>query len=232
MLTLKSFLLTEANKSGQPDDWGSIFQNLKQPQPPAAPEKRERPATLRAQMPAPAAEPEMEPAQPVREEPPVAARPTSNLPAQRTAQAPAASLNQRMDLEVMGGEPAWKLVKELPGFMLAPIRDLGRQVFAPLTSTPIENIQVMANVQGRGPTDQGVLDQVIGYLESHGQRGEDMEMEVQDLLPGYKAKVRAYTALGFTFLAVKDPAGKYIYAWPTNAQLAGGQQRQSLPGPR
>jgi hypothetical protein len=221
MLTLKSFLLAEANKPGQQDDWSTIFQSLKQAEPPTAPVKRELPSTK-------AAAPE---APPIQDNPSPASR-GNNLPAQRTIQPPAATLNQRMDLSVMGGEPAWQLVKELPGFMANSIRELGQQVFAPLTSTPVGDIQVMANVQGRGPTEQNVLDMVVGYLETHGQRGEDMEMEIQDHMPGYQAKVRAYTALGHTFLAVKDPRGKYIYAWPTNARIASSEQRPALPGPR
>lgn len=110
--------------------------------------------------------------------------------------------------------PEWHMVKNLPGYLASAIRSIGRQVFAPFTSTPIEEIQVLANL-GDGPNTQQEIDAVLGYLKTQGQHDSDAELEFQQKIPDYGAKVKIYTALGYTFMVVKDFAGNYIYSWPT-----------------
>lgn len=110
--------------------------------------------------------------------------------------------------------PEWHAVKHLPAYLIQGIRAIGRQVFAPFTSTPIEDIQVLANI-GDGPNEQEELDAVLQYLKNHGKRSSEAELEFQERIPNYGAKVRMYMALGYTFMVVKDFAGNYIYAWPS-----------------
>ena len=111
-------------------------------------------------------------------------------------------------------EPDWHQVKHLPGYMMEPIRAIGRAVFAPFTDTPIEKIQVVANL-GNGPNSAGEVNSTLDWLHKHARRDTEAELWFEDQIPDYEAKVICYKALGFTFLAVKDFAGNYIYSWPT-----------------
>lgn len=125
--------------------------------------------------------------------------------------------------------PEWHMVKHLPGYLIQGIRSIGRQVFRPFTTTPIEEIQVLANI-GDGPNDQKELDAVMQYLKNNGERDSEAELEFHERIPNYGAKVKIYKALDYTFMVVKDFAGNYIYAWPTKDGdgLAGKTQQPRL----
>ena len=119
-------------------------------------------------------------------------------------------------LSIVGGkEPDWHQVKNLPGYMSNSIRAIGRAVFAPFTSTKIEDIQIIANLNNSGPNSQSDLNTIAEFLHKNGTRNPTQEIEFSDKIPGYKADVKLYTFANFTFLAVKDHAGNYIYAWPS-----------------
>lgn len=109
----------------------------------------------------------------------------------------------------------WHMVKNLPGYMAAPIRAMGRQIFSPFTSTAIEDINVIANLNDSGPNDDREIDAVSRYVSSNGTPNTVATLEFQKIIPGYSADVVAYDADGYTFLLVKDFAGKYIYSWPS-----------------
>jgi hypothetical protein len=126
-----------------------------------------------------------------------------------------------------GQDPEWHAVKHLPGYMQQGIRHIGRAVFAPFTSTPIEDINVLANLGGSGPNSQQELDAVLGYLQKNGDRQKDLDMQFQEKIPGYGARVRTFTALGHTFITVVDQHGKYIYSWPTKS---GDLDKLDVPG--
>jgi hypothetical protein len=114
--------------------------------------------------------------------------------------------------------PEFHMVKHLPGYMSKAIRMVGRAVFAPFTKTPIENIQVIANVNGSGPNSDRELNAVANFLKKHGTRqawSDDAEIQFNDLMPGYKAKTVIRSFANYTFAVVIDHAGKYIYAWPS-----------------
>src|SRR5271154_2806382 len=119
----------------------------------------------------------------------------------------------KMSNDVANIEPEWHMVKHLPGYMSKAIRALGRQVFAPFTSTKIEDIQVVANVGG-GPNTEAEVNAVSRYVSGHGTRDKVAELAFQKVLPDYKAQVVSYNCEGITFFMVKDFAGHYIYAWP------------------
>ena len=87
-------------------------------------------------------------------------------------------------------------------------------MFQAFTTTPIEEIQVLANI-GDGPNDQEELDAVLQYLKDAGHRDSEAELEFHERIPNYGAKVEIYKALNYTFMVVKDFAGNYIYAWPS-----------------
>lgn len=110
-------------------------------------------------------------------------------------------------------EPEWHMVKHLPGYLAAPIRAIGRKVFAPFTKTPIEDIQVLANLGG-GPNSEAELNAVTRFISSRGRRDDAMEIEFQRVIPSYGADVVIYNCEGYTFFLVRDFAGQYIYSWP------------------
>ena len=118
-----------------------------------------------------------------------------------------------MGRDVANIEPEWHMVKHLPGYMSKAIRALGRQVFAPFTSTKIEDIQVVAHVGG-GPNTEAEVNSISRYVSGHGTRDKVAELAFQKVLPDYKAQVVSYNCEGITFFMVKDFAGHYIYAWP------------------
>lgn len=119
-------------------------------------------------------------------------------------------------LKVAGMQnPDWHMVKNLPGYMSAGIRAIGRQVFAPFTSTKIEDIQVIASLGGRGPNTTAEINAVANFLVKFGTKSTDASMEFSERIPGYKAEMKIYTFANYTFLLVQDHAGNYIYAWPS-----------------
>jgi len=110
--------------------------------------------------------------------------------------------------------PEFHMVKNLPGYIQAPIRQAGKQIFKAFTTVPIEQINVIANVADQGPNEQRELNAVASYLDAHGIRNGQAEIEFEDFIPDYKADVKFYNAHDITFMVVRDFAGNYIYSWP------------------
>lgn len=123
------------------------------------------------------------------------------------------------DLEAAGVvTPEWHMVKSLPGYLAAPIRSIGRSVFRPFTRTPIEDIQVIANLMGQGPNDERELNAVAGHLMKNAIRDRDAEIVFHDKIPDYGADIKVFKDKGVTYMLVKDFAGGYIYAWPSDQE--------------
>lgn len=140
-----------------------------------------------------------------------------------------AVINQQLAVAGSDMEPEWHQVKNLPGYLQSPIRAMGRAVFEPFTKTPIEDIQVLANL-GSGPNDLNELKMVATWLERDGVRDTDGEMKFQRAIPDYEVDYRMYRAAGATFMVVKDFAGHYIYSWPAsdNKYLSNDEQPAKL----
>jgi hypothetical protein len=172
------------------------------------------------------------------------------------------------EVTVPGGEIEWHQVRNLPGYMKNAVRVIGRQHFGQLTRTPIEDITVIAhlnqpgmqqmighrggpggfNPQGPGAgadnfTSMAEMQQVGRWLENNAQRLGDPGVEHPNI-PGYRAEIREYSAMGVRFHVVRDfmdnnLMGYYIYAWPeadsrnnnrgANDNRAIGQDRPRLP---
>lgn len=121
------------------------------------------------------------------------------------------------DLQAAGVvTPEWHMVKNLPGYLSSPIRSIGRAVFKPFTRTPIEEVQVLANLLGNGPNKQQEMNAVAQYLVTHGKRDRDAELVFHDKIPDYGAEIKVVRHGGVTYLIVQDFAGHYIYAWPSD----------------
>lgn len=123
--------------------------------------------------------------------------------------------NRSTELSLDGVEPEWHNVKDLPGYMSSAIRAMGRQIFAPLTLTDIEDIDVLANVNGSGPNSDEEIRQVGAYLRRKATRNTEAELDFnQSVLRGYKADIQIWVDGSTEYLTVKDHAGHYIYSWP------------------
>lgn len=145
-------------------------------------------------------------------------RPALPRPAGTEVKAPSTALATINTAIAKAGEvePEWHQVRHLPGYMQRPIRAMGRQVFREITTTPIENIQVLADLGNSGnPNTARELNAVAGWLKTHGERDTDGEIKFQRSIPDYEAEFFIYKARGTTFMLVKDFAGQYIYSWPS-----------------
>jgi hypothetical protein len=112
--------------------------------------------------------------------------------------------------------PEWHMVKHLPGYLASGIRSIGRAVFKPFTDTKIEDIQVLASLGGQGPNTDKEINAVANYVLHHGRRDTEAELIFHDRIPDYSADIKIFKTLGYTFMLVKDFAGKYVYSWPTS----------------
>jgi len=141
-------------------------------------------------------------------------------------------LPARMSQEIAkqkGITPEWHKVKNLPGYLQAGIRAIGRQVFGTFTSTPIEDIQVIASLGG-GPNSDRELNAVAGWLTQNGTRDTDGEMDFQKTIPEYGAQFSLWKTDEQSFLLVTDFAGKYVYSWPTSDEVNNAQSTRRPMG--
>jgi hypothetical protein len=116
--------------------------------------------------------------------------------------------------------PEWHHINNLPGFRDRNVRGMGRQVFSMFTSTPIEQIQTMANVEGQGPNTDAEMRAVGAWLRDNAEDLGNIDVNHGMAIPGYKPDVKEYRLNGIRFHVVRDPMGQYIYAYPeTEAKL-------------
>ena len=118
--------------------------------------------------------------------------------------------------------PEWHNVGDLPGFNDRNIRGMGRQVFGMFTSTPVEQIQTMANVDGQGPNTDAEMRAVAAWLRDNAEDLGKVDLSHGMAIPGYKPDVKEYSANGVRFHVVRDPMGQYIYAYPDKDARLGG----------
>ena len=125
--------------------------------------------------------------------------------------------------------PEWHTVNNLPGFQDRNIRGMGRQMFGLFTSTPIEQIKTIANVEGQGPNTDAELRSVAAWLRDNAEDMGKVEVSHGQAIPGYNPDVKEYRANGIRFHVVRDPMGQYIYAYPDkDARLGGPDRRDRL----
>lgn len=126
--------------------------------------------------------------------------------------------------------PEWHMVKSLPGYMASAIRHIGRRVFSPFTRTPLEKIQVIANLMGQGPNTDREVNAVAGYLQKNVPQDRKATLEFTEKIPDYGADIAVYKDKGVTYLLCSDFAGKYIYAWPSDDEYGKLDQQQGKLG--
>jgi len=126
--------------------------------------------------------------------------------------------------------PEWHHVSNLPGYSQRNVRGMGRQLFGMFTSTPLENIQTMANVQGQGPNTDAEMRSVAAWLRDNAEDLGEVNVSHGMAIPGYEPDVREYRINGVRFHVVRDPMGQYIYAYPDADARLGGQAQDRLGG--
>lgn len=107
-------------------------------------------------------------------------------------------------------EPEWHMVRHLPGYLQAPIRALGRQIFSPFTDTPIEDIQVLCTLTN----PENEVKMMMSWIRKNGIRDDQAEMDFSNIMPGYSANTQIWSTEGYQFMLVQDPMGYYVYGWP------------------
>ena len=138
--------------------------------------------------------------------------PRNDVDRVRPADVPAVLNNQ---LRAAGDQmPEWHTINNLPGYMQRAIRGMGRQMFSMMTSTPLEQIMTIANVDGQGPNTDAEMRAVANYLMRNGEDLGPVEVSHGPAIPGYNPEVREFSAMGLRFHVVRDPMGQYIYAYP------------------
>ena len=119
---------------------------------------------------------------------------------------------------VAGSNPHWLCLNQLPGFMRSAIRAMGESVFSPLTRTPLERIEVIADLGGNGPHTHLEIDTTAHHLRRTCEPSNIVEYsskEMTRLFGGaYQAQAIQFETAEFTYLLVKDAMGSYIYRWP------------------
>jgi hypothetical protein len=140
--------------------------------------------------------------------------------------------------------PEWHTINNLPGYNHRNVRGMGRNVFGMFTSTPLEQIKTIANVNGQGPNTDAEIRAVASFLINNADDLGEVHLSHGEAIPGYEPDVKEYSIDGVRFHVVRDPMGQYIYAYPdadarinTNRARLGGQggepQAQGrLPGGR
>ncbi len=108
----------------------------------------------------------------------------------------------------------WHQVRNLPGYMQQGIRMMGKQIFATVTDTPIDQIQVLANLNGKGPNSTEEIMALGGWLKQNAIQDRKFDMNFSEMMPGYNAEVAVFNSNNATFMLVKDFAGQYVYSWP------------------
>lgn len=124
---------------------------------------------------------------------------------------------------IMGDDPRWLRLDQLPGFMWQAIRAMGQSVFSPLTRTALDRIEVIADLGGNGPHSRQQIDATSHRLRTQSCPSNIVEYsaaELAQLFGGlYRAQAIQFETPDLTYLLVKDPMGSYIYRWPTGDTL-------------
>lgn len=120
---------------------------------------------------------------------------------------------------IVGDDPRWLRLDQLPGFMWQAIRAMGQSVFSPLTRTALDRIEVIADLGGNGPHSRQQIDATSHRLRMQSCPSNIVEYsaaELAQLFGGlYRAQAIQFETPDLTYLLVKDPMGSYIYRWPT-----------------
>lgn len=112
--------------------------------------------------------------------------------------------------------PEFHKVSNLPGYLVHAIRKMGRAVFAQYTNTPVDDIQLVANLGGQGPNTATEVNSVAKWVHETGNLVTSGEIDFEQSMPGYKADIRVYDVNDIQVMLVKDEYGTYVYSYPAD----------------
>lgn len=128
----------------------------------------------------------------------------------------------------------WTSVSKLPGSQIDVIRALGKQVFnsfdnaldasnysEELDSLDVDKIITIACMHDNPLLNEHKeLNAFMHWLEVYGDPvnglSDEIEIDFNDSIEGYKAQVKCYQVGSVMFQAVNDFMGRYIYAWESD----------------
>lgn len=110
--------------------------------------------------------------------------------------------------------PEWHLIRNLPGMNDNAVRALGRGMMSTMTSTPVEDIKVVADLRGRGPNSRAEVNSVANWLRDNAEDLGEVTVSHGGAAPGYAPQAHNFRKNGILFHVVKDHGGNYIYTWP------------------
>jgi len=128
-----------------------------------------------------------------------------------------AVISNALSIKDQNIEPDWIMVKHLPGYLSSAIRAMGRIVFEPFTTTPIEDIQVISTLDGINNLD--TIKAMALWIKHNGKFNQSAVLRFHDLLPGYAPSLAIYDYLDYEFMVVEDHAGYYIYGYKPKKNL-------------
>ena len=147
----------------------------------------------------------------------------------------AIQVNKSSTPAITENNPKWIRLNQLPGLMWSAIRAMGESVFGPLTRTPLEQIEVIANLSGQGPHTQQAIDITANQLRRQAEPSSILEYTSEQMRQYfgalYQAQAVQFEEKTHTYLLVRDPVGSYIYRWPiadTKRRLGRLGEKRSL----
>lgn len=167
--------------------------------------------------------------------------------------------NRRTD--VPPRDPQWLQIYQLPRYLQEGIRTLGRSIFdtfpcfatqrrvaAEQGQDALGSVHALVNLQGGGPSLPSDLDRVATWIRAHGTPVDAAQLEIPEVLPGYRPRVVLAATEDRSYLMVDERRtegapgdNQYIYSWaggrihylqhPRDAQRVAGLL-QAGGGPR
>lgn len=142
------------------------------------------------------------------------------------------------------GAVAWRPLFDLPGYsdpgpMGQAVRSLGRSIFLTmpcfarmqaecraLGRDPLGEVQVMADVGGRGPSTQGQMNAMAVWIRQNGTLIDGAQIAFPDIMPGYRPNIILAATDDESFLMVEETRERgapmestFIYSWRGGRQL-------------
>jgi hypothetical protein len=105
--------------------------------------------------------------------------------------------------------PDWHQIKSLPGYLKAPIRSMGRQLFANFTTTRIEDMQLVSTITN----SQNEVNGVVNWVKKECIKDDEANFDFERFAPGVHARASLWNSEHYTFLVAQDDFGSYIYGW-------------------
>lgn len=119
--------------------------------------------------------------------------------------------------------PQWHVVRNLPAYLLEPIRIIGRQALNSFTRTDIEEIVMNSTLSNAEEEVRGLMK----WITENGTYIRQPEKELMTFAglfdhmdaEAYEANVKLFQVASQDFLLIRDNFGHYIYSWPTKDRV-------------